>query len=106
VLIILLITLINAATKGDKADPVSQEQWGIVAFWGALFNGLWLWLLFVFDPDTWGRGDGWGGIGFVVRYIFPNAALVIFLLFRGWARRAVAITVICLLMGGAYWILS
>ena len=104
-LLFLLFRLVRAA-KDRKADPASQNQLVLVGFWGALFNSVWLWLLYTNDPDTFGSSDGWSKTTFVLLYLFPNAALVAFLLIKGWARRAAAVMVICLLTGCAYWVLS
>lgn len=101
----LLFALVHAGTKGTKADPAVQQQWRAAALWGTLFNGLWLWLLVIFDPSTWHMGAGWSGTGLVVRFVLPSAVLVVFLLVKGWPRRAIAVMASCLLMGVGYGLL-
>ncbi|QIL78452.1 hypothetical protein [Hymenobacter sp. HDW8] len=103
VLLLLLWGLVVTA-KDTKATPASQRQLVIVAVLGLLFNGLWLLLLYVFDPHTFGHGHGWGDAGFVVRYVLPNAVLVAFLLGRRLPHRAAAVAASCLVAGVFYWL--
>jgi hypothetical protein len=100
-LIALFIGLLTAATRGDKTAAASQ-QGGRVAFWGTLFNSLWLCLLFVFDPATWSRSGSWSEAKFINAYLLPTVLLAAFLLWRGWARRAAVVTASCLLVGLGY----
>lgn len=105
VLLLLLFGFVWAV-KDKKASPASQVQLVIVALWGLLFHDVWLWLLCIFDPNTWGMVDGWSEAGFVGRYAFPAAVLAPFLLYSRRARRAATVMVSCLLMGVEYWLLA
>jgi hypothetical protein len=101
-LIALFSSVLTAATRGDKTASASQKQWGRIAFWGTLFNSLWLCLLFVFDPAMWSRSGSWSEAKFINAYLLPTVMLAAFLLWRGWARRAAVVTASCLLVGLGY----
>lgn len=102
VLVGLLIALIVEAKNGNKADLELQKQWGGVAIWGVLFNGLWFGLLQIFDPRTWHTLDRWTEMGFALRYVLPSAILAAYVGFSGRKYRALALMASCLLVGVGY----
>jgi len=103
----LLVAFVLAALKGPTADLALQRQWRGVVCWGLLFNGVWLCLLFVVDPATWGRMHGWSDAVFFVLYFAPTAVLSAGLLWVGRTHRAVAVAASCLLVviGHLLWVL-